>query len=430
MARSHLRRCVLVLGVAAATAFAFGGVAEAVSLAVCTTDSQPGAIIASAPCGIYGEIQTRTETAGPIWVRFMTHAPAGTPKGIVLLLPGGLGGAGLSGTPGLPPAGNGPNFLVRSAQLQAEDGYLAVTMGRPLINNDDNTPQFPGSDHDLYRVTSRHAFDIVSVLANVVAGNPAAYAPLYRLVEGTSRSTLSAVAQSKLFSGILLSSPLTTGVVAPCPPGQSPPCPPFFIGHPDVPNLHPGYVTVGAHVMAHKDDTCSATLPVNAKALHQQFVNAGFSSQYNELHGGFTMVGQIVPPDPNVITVCDALTYHGFLGIEAKAVKTMTKRADQILNALRRRNRGNRRPVALPGAMSAPSFLIDLAPLVSDPDGDPLTVFLPHAFSNRGAQLVLNGSVVSYIPAAGLLLPDGFVYVASDGRGGVSPAIVTVTAGP
>lgn len=128
--------------------------------------------------------------------------------------------------------------------------------------------------------------------------------------------------------------------------------------------------------------------------------------------------------------MCDALTFHGFLGIETKAVKTMTKRADQILNALRRRYRGNRRPVALPGAMSAPNFSIDLGPLVSDPDGDPLTISLPHAFSNRGAQLVLNGSVVSYISGAGLLLPDGFVYVASDGRGGVSPAIVTVTAGP
>jgi hypothetical protein len=37
-------------------------------------------------------------------------------------------------------------------------------------------------------------------------------------------------------------------------------------------------------------------------------------------------------------TACDAKTHHGFLGVENKAVKKITKRMDQILKAIKKRS--------------------------------------------------------------------------------------------
>lgn len=69
---------------------------------------------------------------------------------------------------------------------------------------------------------------------------------------------------------------------------------------------------------------------------------------------------------------------HGFLGIENKAAIEITKRADGILARLDRRFPGNSRPIAGAGAIPAGVFTIDLAPLASDPDGNPI------AFAREG----------------------------------------------
>ncbi len=406
----------LSFGVIAVTSLAFGGVAEAVSLAVCTADSQMGAIIQSAPCGIYGgAVQTRTEAGGPIFVRFMTHAPAGPPKGIVFLLPGGIGGAGISGTPGQPPVSANNNFLVRTAQLQAENGFVAITTGRPLFNDNPMTPEGAELIFD-YRLTPQHAVDIVGVLNTVIASNPVAYGNLRVFLAGTSASTIGAMAQAKLVNGVSLSSLVSTG-----PPTS------LYIGNPNFPQLVPANMPVPVHVMSHKDDTCAGTLPENAKLIYQQFRSAGVKAEYDELNGGFTMAGMVVPPDPMPIHECQALTFHGFLGVENKTVKEMTKLFEDVLGDLRRRFTGNRKPVIVtPGMMSGGVFILDLLPLVSDPDGDTITITLPYSTSNRGAMLVLNGTTVMYIGGGGSGLPDGFVYIASDGKGGVTPATVTV----
>lgn len=86
------------------------------------------------------------------------------------------------------------------------------------------------------------------------------------------------------------------------------------LGHPQVPNLQPASVSAPVHVMAHKDDTCSGTLPANAKVLHQQFQSAGVSSQFDQLNGGFTLAGTGNPP----INVCDALTSTDFWGSKTR----------------------------------------------------------------------------------------------------------------
>lgn len=416
-------RRVFATGILILMGMFFGDVAEAISLAVCTTDSQIGVIIQSAPCGIYGIVETRTEAYGtppaptPISVRFMTHAPTGAPKGIVFLLPGGAGGAGLDGIPGQPPVSANNNFLVRTAQLQAENGFLAITTGRPLFNNNPETPEGVELIFD-YRLTSRHAVDIVSVLNTVIASNPGAYGNLRVFLAGTSASTVGAMAQARLVSGVHLSSPVTAGMPTPFN---------LYIGNPLFPQLVPANMPVPVHVMSHKDDSCAPTLPENAKVIYQQFRAAGVHAEYDELNGGFTMAGMVIPPDPMPIHECQALTFHGFLGIENKAVREMTKLFEDVLGDLARRYRGNRKPVIVtPGVLSAAVGVLDLSPLVSDPDGDPVTFTLPYATSNRGATLVLNGSTVTYLAGGGSALPDAFVYIASDGKGGVTPAVVTV----
>ncbi|HEX2930846.1 MAG TPA: hypothetical protein VHV54_14080 [Candidatus Binatia bacterium] len=113
--------------------------ARPASFPECTTDSRDGSnIIRSAPCGVYGKVNSRqtvgaTGTVLDITVDYMVHLPAGAPKALVLLFSGSSGEAGIQGddtTHVVTQAGN--NFLVRSAQLFAEAGYMAVTIDRPI----------------------------------------------------------------------------------------------------------------------------------------------------------------------------------------------------------------------------------------------------------------------------------------------------------
>ena len=249
-------------------------------------------------------------------VQFMVHQAPSTPKGLVVLFTGGNGDTGIT----LNPDGTltaGRNFLVRSAQLFAERGYKAVTIDRPLLElGPPKVPEFQtNAEFDLYRVSMDHRIDIETVLAVVnTYGLPVFFA-------GTSRGTLSTVAQHSPSVGVSLSSPVTS------PSGQN-----LYIGHPDHLNLQPGFVTVPARVLAHELDGCFVTTPQGAVKLHVAFKHAQVDSHYNSIDGGFDLTGQTV--DGVTIDACDALTYHGYLGIENDAVDQITKRFDHILKQL------------------------------------------------------------------------------------------------
>ncbi len=381
---------------------------HAASLPECTTDSQPSPlfIIGSAPCGTYGIVVTRREAVNQVEtdvsVQYMVHTSSGLPrpKALVVLFPGGAGDAGITGDPATGQvftANN--NFLVRSAQLFAERGYQAVTIDRPSVLQ--LTPEGVGQ----YKISARYAQDIVTLIARTNQAN------LDVFLAGTSMGTLSVVAQWMFGIGSMLSSPVTVG-----PPG------PFFIGPSGVPSLQPSFVRVPVHVMAHAMDGCSATSPAGASALHLQFLAAGVSSEFDLLSGGFDQSS-----DPTV-GPCGARAYHGFLGIENAAVSEITARMDAILQSLAARFPKNRRPVArfarLQTNVRLPA-VINLRALTNDPDGDRLTFFLPYATSSRGATISMTGSLATYWPnQAGIT--DGFVYVVSDGRGGVSAGVVVV----
>ncbi len=318
----------------------------------------------------------------------------------------------------------GENFVVRTAQLFADDGYTALTIHRSVKLTPDPVAEFPTEGADAsqwfhYRISPKHAFDIVRAVAATNIEN----LPVF--LGGTSSGAISAVAQSLLGNGILLSS-ADARMTPPFP--TVPGCPPatncfLYVNHPSVPRLQPASVTVPTHVMAHQQDACGSTSPANSLALHNAFVAAGIDSRFDVAEGGFAAPGE---------QACGALHFHGFLGAENKAVKFHAKRMDEMLATLEKLFKGNRRPVALPGALGpAGPYVIDLASLASDP-GDVLTFILPHPRSYRAdpaaaANLVLAGSVVTYTPPFPGTLTDGFTYVVSDGKGGITASYVIVT---
>ena len=73
---------------------------------------------------------------------------------------------------------------------------------------------------------------------------------------------------------------------------------------------------------------------------------------------------------------------------------------------------------------------VDLSALARDVDGDPLAYALSHASTALGGSVSLSGSTVTYAPPAGVASgTDYFVYVVTDGRGGVGAAVITVNIG-
>ncbi len=289
------------------------------------------------------------------------------------------------------------------------------------------TEEFAGNfAGDKYRVSPRHAFDIVKAIVQENPDVPGQPDRLNVLLAGTSRGSISIVANYMLGVGVLLSSPVTLPPPGPEPTtscgADSPACPPLFVGHPH-PRLQPGFVQVPVHVMAHRHDGCVVSTPSDAEALHHALRQAGVDSRLDQLNGGFEATA-----DP-----CQALTHHGYLGIENKAVKETAKRMDEILRELQLRFRGNRKPVARSGTLPGVSgYTLNLASpaLTGDPDGDPLTYSLPYDKSYQGnAVAMMSPTEVTYFPVL-TAITDGFVYRVSDGRGGVSVNVVVVTVPP
>ncbi|MBI2366106.1 MAG: hypothetical protein HYV01_14055 [Deltaproteobacteria bacterium] len=286
----------------------------------CTTDSTPAMIISSAPCGTYGIVTTRKkEVEGievDVRVQYMVHAPHDqSPTAFVVLFTGGNGNTGITGDPTTGEVtAAGTNFLVRSAQLFAERKFKTVTIDRPLLALPDPppvlVPEFStNAEFDRYRVSPKHKHDIMKVLAKVNEKG------LHAFLVGTSRGTISAFAQDKLAEGIVLSSPVTT------PSGAN-----LFIRHPDYRNLEVDSVKVPVHVLVHSGDICSVTLPQNADDLHEALLNAGVTSSFTSLAGGFN--------DPTA-DACDSLTHHGFLGIENAAVGDIADWIEEMLATLK-----------------------------------------------------------------------------------------------
>jgi hypothetical protein len=199
------------------------------------------------------------------------------------------------------------------------------------------------------------------------------------------------------------------------------------------PYFQAAWVHVPVQILPHANDPCTASPPSGAQRFDRALAKLppngpGVETFFHQMKGGFVQTGG----DP-----CEALSFHGFLGIEPKTVRRIAYRMTQILADLEAQFPGDTGPVAGDGSLGTltqsasthtASATLDLTTIAHDADGDTLTFTLPHPHSSRGAVLSLSGSTVTYTATsfAGPVVNDSFVYVVSDGKGKKSFGVVSV----
>lgn len=341
-------------------------------------------------------LSRETQGVGPaIFMDYMVHQPLTTPKALLVLIAGGALDAGIESTDRIgsqPTSANG-NFLVRSAHLFAARGYRVVTIDRPSDFQD-----FLNVDgtYDSYRTSMAHAVDLSQIIniENATDNLPV-------IIAGTSRGSISAVAQHALASAVAISAPLTSGSGTPIGFG----------------NVLPANVTEPVHVSWHGLDECSVTTVANARALVNDFPDATGV----EIGGGFAVVGA---------NPCRANHYHGFPGIESCAVKQETDwMALELATSI-----SATRPVASEVTDSTPigmDKMISLNAAATGAGAGALTYSLPHTTTSLGGSISIAGEDVTYAPPAGVSgIIDTFVYVVNEAGGGSSHNLVEVSITP
>jgi len=370
-------------------------------------------------CAFYGQTTTRVTADGtPVTVDYFVNWPASgeAPKAVVVLIGGGDFNMLIRGnlaTGAGDTTGGANNFVVRTAQLFADAGYLTVALDRPVP-----APPAPAGSTDaltaadFYRTSVDHAVDILGVLKTLNTHN----LPVF--LAGTSRGALSVVAQNRIATGIATSSSATMDLGD---NGRH-----LYVGRPDTPNLLPQFVHRPTHVMWNTNDLCSGTTPAASRALYDSLVAAGVDAAFNAVSGGVrvTAMGNGVSPD-----VCGALNFHGYMGIENTAVGHITTWLDGRVAALGH-HKGPKAVFAEVATAAGTPMPIHLDALLHDQDCEALSYELPGAATSLGGQAVLTGRTVTYTPPPGVSSgTDSFVYVVTDGRGGVGAAVVSVRIG-
>jgi hypothetical protein len=323
-----------------------------------------------------------TGASGPgITMDYMVHEPPAAAEALLVLIAGGQLNASIQGTDGNVPTFAGGNFLVRSAHLFAAQGYRVLTIDRPNDYLDYTGGLGSGYAYDGYRTSMAHAVDL-SQLINMV--NAADNLPV--IIAGTSRGSISAVAQHELGTALAISAPVTSGSFG-TPIGTA--------------NVLPANVSDPVHVSWHVLDGCGGTQPANAKLLVGDFPDATGVS----ISGGFA--------SSSSTSECNADHYHGFPGIESCAAKLATDWMAVELASL-----PATRPVASAQSDTTTQntqLLIDLTGFATNAAGGALSYSLPHASTSLGGSISIAGTSVTYVPPNGVSsIVDTFVYVVSE----------------
>lgn len=208
-------------------------------------------------------------------------------KATVLLFPGGAGGFGRveAGRP------NSRNFLVRSMGDFLAQGYNVAIFGKPS-----DTPDL--GYHE--RISDAHMTDIREVLKAVKQKSAL---PVWLV--GTSRGTVSATAAAIKLQGEVAGLVLTSSIVAWDKVGA-------------VPRQELAAIRVPVLVLHHAKDECRQTLPRDVGYILKGLSAAPVKKQLM-VEGGANPTGD----------ACEALHWHGFIGMEAEAVKLITGWMDQ-----------------------------------------------------------------------------------------------------
>lgn len=208
-------------------------------------------------------------------------------KATVLLFPGGAGGFGPveAGRP------TSRNFLVRSMGDFLAQGHNVAIFGKPS-----DTPDLGYNE----RISAAHMTDIREVLKAV---RQKSSAPVWLV--GTSRGTVSATAAAIRMQGDIAGLVLTSSIVAWDKPGA-------------VPRQDLAAIRVPVLVLHHARDECRQTLPRDVGYLLKGLTAAPVKKLVI-VEGGAYPTGD----------ACEALHWHGFIGMEAEAVKIITGWMDQ-----------------------------------------------------------------------------------------------------
>jgi len=212
--------------------------------------------------------------------------PRDNAQATVLLFPGGVGGMGYKN--GRPESGN---FLVRTRYYFAAEGFNVAILGNPSDKR--------ALDWD-WRTSTEHATDVKNIIADIRTRKDT---PVW--IVGTSAGTVSVAAIGinlpDQLAGIVLTSSVTSFRV----PGA-------------VPRQNLEDIRVPVLVYHHQHDACVITPARETTWIMSKLKNASVKKLL-VVTGGENPTG-----DP-----CDAFHWHGFIGMEARAVKDI---ADWIKN--------------------------------------------------------------------------------------------------
>lgn len=208
-------------------------------------------------------------------------------KATLMLLPGGEGGIGYKG--GVPTS---DNFLVRSRDLFAGQGFNVAIVGKPSDRSDLD---------GFFRASAAHVEDLRAVIERLRKdlGQPV-------WLVATSRGTISAAAAAialdpSLLAGIVLTSSVTQGARAM-----------------PVPSLALSEIRIPVLMVHHRRDACPSCQPHDAPYIVSRLTRAPVKKLVM-LDGGSGARG-----DP-----CEPWHWHGFVGMESEAVGVV---ADWIRN--------------------------------------------------------------------------------------------------
>jgi hypothetical protein len=219
-------------------------------------------------------IPTRPGVKVGYWIMPRDNATA-----TVVLLPGGEGGIAMKN--GVPTSSN---FLVRSRDLFAAEGFDVAVVGKPTDH----------ADLDMgFRASAEHVEDLRHVIEKLKRdfGKPV-------WLVGTSRGTVSAAAAAialdpSMLGGIVLTSSVTNDrKYAP------------------VPALDLAKIRVPTLVMHHKLDQCHGCVPEQTGLIMSGLTQAPVK-KLMLVDGGGTPYG---PP-------CEPMHWHGYVGMEKEAVR-------------------------------------------------------------------------------------------------------------
>lgn len=216
--------------------------------------------------------------------RVLILRPDTAPVATVLLYSGGSGNLGIKRNGDIR---NGGNFLVRSRDLFAKQGFLVAVVDRPS--------DWAGADSATFRLTPAHAEDAAAIVRVLRERAPG---PIWFV--GTSRGTISvANIASRLggdrIAGIVLTSSVT-GIG-----NRSPQT---------VQDVDLSGIAVPVLILGHGNDDCRVTPWPEQEALKGRFINSP-SVEAIRIEGGD--VGDMSAP-------CGPYSHHGYLGLEEKVV--------------------------------------------------------------------------------------------------------------